>query len=145
MQRLEDWPERMARALMDARTRSFEWAAYDCAVFSASIIEAMTGEDLLAPFKGQYNDAASAQAVLKAAGHHSLYHYLVATFGTPIGALAARRGDVALGQGEDGPALGIVCGKEALFLGEARFADQSVKDGLIRIPKSEVRHFFKVG
>jgi len=145
MNRREDWPEALARSIAAARHLDFQWGQHDCAAFAASVVEAMTGEDLLGPFRGRYSDATSAQAVLKAAGHRSLYHFCCSTFGQPVHVSRAGRGDLALARGEDGPALGIFTGKDALFVGEAQIGGRTVQTGLVAVPKSEIKHAFKVG
>lgn len=144
MKRFDDWPERLAAVLQSARRQPFEWGEHDCAVFAAAAVHAMTGEDLLAPFRGAYSDADSARAALRAAGHHSLYHYLCHVFGQPVPRAFAGRGDLALDHGEDGPALGIVTGAQVVFVGEARLAGQALRQGLVEVPRTAVRHFFRV-
>jgi hypothetical protein len=47
----------------DAR---FEWGKWDCALFAASGIQAMTGTDIASDFRNGYTDEAGAMATIKA-------------------------------------------------------------------------------
>ncbi len=145
MNRREDWPEALARVVQSAHDQPFSWGSHDCAAFAAAAIEAMTDIDLLEPFRGRYSDADSAKAALRAAGHRSLYHFLCRQFGQPVHPVHAGRGDIALAHGEDGPALGVITGKDALFVGEAQIGGRVLKAGLVAVPKCDLRHCFKVG
>ena len=142
--RRDDWPEKMLAEIAAAERRPFSWGSHDCATFAAGVVAAMTGSDPMADLRGTYSDAASAQAAIKRAGHASLYHLLADRFGPTIPPAHAGRGDLALAHGDDGPALGIVDGAGVVFLGAARIGDVTTDSGTVRVPKSDVQHFFKV-
>lgn len=145
MSRIEAWPERMAEAIAAAEEKPFEWGAHDCAVFTASVVEAMTGEDPMGDLRGAYTDAESAKDAIQAAGHADLFHLLKDRFGDPVPRALAGRGDIAIAAGEDGPALGIVEGSKVAFVGSAYLGDLEAH-GLMRVARSDdsIRFFFRV-
>lgn len=48
--------------------RKFRYGSWDCCLFVADAIEAMTGVDLAAPFRGTYEDRAGASRAMKYCG-----------------------------------------------------------------------------
>lgn len=60
MNRYSDWHGRLDRFLIANRMTPFEWGAWDCSLWVASAIEAMTGVDIAADFRGKYSTAAGA-------------------------------------------------------------------------------------
>lgn len=123
------WPERLAAYLATARRRPFAWGAHDCALFSAGAVEALTGTDLAAPYRGRYTTARGAARVLRRAGAGSLDAFVAGYFPRLPGPLLAQRGDLALvdsGTGA-GLALGVVYGAQVLSVGP---------DGLAEVPLS---------
>jgi len=64
MRRRADWPERLMAYLDGIGRRPFAWGTWDCALFVAGAIEAMTGDDPAAALRGQYDDALGARRVL---------------------------------------------------------------------------------
>jgi hypothetical protein len=65
LQRRDDWPERLAQYLEEAREREKEWGVFDCGMFAAGAIEAMTGVDLAAEFRGKYAGSISAEKAMR--------------------------------------------------------------------------------
>jgi len=66
MKRIEHWATRSFHEFLLARAaRPFVWGENDCALFCADGIEAMTGVDIAAEFRGKYHDEASALALIK--------------------------------------------------------------------------------
>ncbi|MBP1806456.1 DUF6950 family protein [Rubellimicrobium aerolatum] len=113
--RRPDWQARLVAVLAAARGRPFAWGTWDCALFTAACVEAMTGEDLSAPFRGRYRTRAGGLRVARAAG---LADH-VAVFAARLPEVApglARPGDVVV-MAED--ALGIAQGRMAYVLAEA--------------------------
>jgi hypothetical protein len=47
MQRLPDWPARLAAHIEAHRALPFAWGTNDCATFAAGAVRAITGQDLL--------------------------------------------------------------------------------------------------
>ena len=62
MQRLDLWPSRLAAVIEAAKDRPYQLGAWDCPLFVAECIEAMTGVDIRGEFHGRYHDLESARA-----------------------------------------------------------------------------------
>lgn len=126
MRRL-DWQERLADLIDANRQTPFQWGVHDCALWGADVMEAQTGADFGAPFRGKYSDAEGAAEALRTFGAGTL----IKTFDRHLERIApafAGRGDlVAKGRGRTA-AIGVCIGSEALFVGD---------DGLVRVPRSE--------
>jgi len=66
MKRIEHWATRGFHAFLKSRANTpFEWGKHDCALFAADGIEAITGVDIAADFRGKYSDEASAAEAVK--------------------------------------------------------------------------------
>lgn len=132
-------------AFVDARAGvPFAWGTNDCALFAADAVLAMTDVDLAADYRGQYSDANSAAAtmakvtggttvedvLLHAAAEFALTEWPSVKF--------AQRGDLALLDGEEGLAVGVVYlnGVDAVFVSP---------EGLKRRPVVECRRAWRVG
>jgi len=133
--RQEDWPERLAEKIATLRAQPFAWGRHDCCTFAMDCIEAITGEDPMAAFRGRYDDPVSATAVLKSIGKGSLYATLRGVFGNPVPPAQARRGDLVLFKQASGPSVLICAGDRALGPGEA---------GLLDLPTLSAKYAFKV-
>lgn len=109
--RLQDWPERLA-ALVEARRSSpFAWGSNDCALFMADAVEAVTGEEPAAAFRG-YSTEQEAEEILGAYGLEGVVARALADFGCgdcPPG--LAQRGDVALALLGNQPTMVVVLGE----------------------------------
>jgi hypothetical protein len=111
--RYPDWPQRLDATLAAARTRSFDFGKFDCALFAADCVLAMTGIDHAEKFRG-YDSQTAAYRII--AEHGSLAGLLTSLLGEPIEPAMAGRGDVVLAQipAEDegltvGICLGVFC------------------------------------
>lgn len=93
--RFSDWPERLDAALERARKTEFHWGEHDCCLFAADVVQAMTGHDPAAGFRGKYSDEAGAAALI--AAHGSLKGLVRSVLGDPVHPSRARRGDIVLG------------------------------------------------
>jgi len=117
MERRPDWPDRLHQALEAVREAPFRWGTNDCALFACDVVEAMTGLDLAADFRGRYRSQAGAGVVLKRAcggGLEALVEARAAEHGiAEVPVAFAQRGDVVLLDSEAGPALGICLGASA--------------------------------
>src|ERR1700691_1270088 len=114
MTRFHNWPELLAAHIISSREAKFRWGHFDCALFAAGAIHAMTGTDLAADFRGKYHDEAGGRPFFARAMAH------------PGGVLRlvdlvfAARGDLVLtNNGSTEPGLGIVGldGNKALCAG----------------------------
>ena len=62
--RLPNWESLLAKFLSSRRTAPYAWGTNDCCTFSADAIQAMTGTDIAADFRG-YTDEVGAYAAIK--------------------------------------------------------------------------------
>jgi hypothetical protein len=107
MTRLKGWEQRLA-AYFKARAREpHVWGRNDCALFAAGAIEAMTGEDPGAPFRGQYVDEAGARRVLASLGCSQLAELPERMGLEPILPSDAQRGDLVFVEGRHGPVFAV--------------------------------------
>ena len=66
MKRREDWQGELDRLLTAARDRPFEWGKWDCCLFVADAIIAVTGEDVAAGLRARYSSLLEARWILRA-------------------------------------------------------------------------------
>jgi len=133
-QRLDDWPERLNDFLGAAHGRLFLWGKWDCCLFSADAVLAMTGIDVGVVFRGKYTTAVGAARAVKRYGGGTLEDAMdkMAAQNRWLSCLPlmAKRGDVVLvgpkyAPGRFGGAMGIVRGADIACVTE---------DGLVSIP-----------
>jgi hypothetical protein len=90
--RRPDWPERLSAVFVAARGRAFEYGVHDCGLFAADCVEALTGTDPAAVWRGRY---ATQAEFLALAGVRSLSGIARRIF-APVPVSLAWRGDLAL-------------------------------------------------
>jgi hypothetical protein len=111
MRRLPDWNARVTVFLTQHARTPFRPGRHDCALFAAGCVEAMTGEDPAAAFRGRYSTLAGGRRVLRRAGFAD-HVALVASLFDEIAPLMAQVGDIAVVNSPEGPALGLVAGAD---------------------------------
>lgn len=129
MKKLEAWPVLLTNYIKAVRRKPFAWGTFDCCMFAADGVEAMTGEDFAADFRGKYHDAPSAYAALaRYAGGGILptMEILAEQFGWKAidNPRKVQRGDIVMGNPDvvvtderfDG-SLGLCCGTISVFIG----------------------------
>jgi hypothetical protein len=118
MTRLTDWPERLDRLVEAARHSTFTWGRFDCCLFAADAVSAITGIDPAALWRGTYADARTAARLLARMGGLEATAAGIARHhgwpGVPPAFLG--RGDVALVRLEDDRDALAVCLGAALVL-----------------------------
>jgi hypothetical protein len=139
MTRLPDWPERLDRVVAAARDRAFAWGSFDCCLFAADAVAAVTGIDPAVSWRETYADACSAVRLLARVGGLEVVAMRVAGHygwrGTAPVFLG--RGDLALVRLDDGrPALAVCLG--------ARFALPAMR-GLAVLDRAQALSGWKVG
>jgi hypothetical protein len=102
--RLPDWDSRFTAYLAEARANVRAGLEDYCALFAAGAVEAVTGENPAAAFRGRYREVAD-----------KLEHVIDGLF-AEIAPGVAGRGDLAWFNGS----VGVVIGGEALFVGTDR-------------------------
>ena len=114
--RLPDWQSRLSVWIKTINGRPIKPGQHDCCLFGAGAIEAQTGVDIAAPWRGRYTTMAGGQRVLRKAGYDD--HIALAAATLPeIHASQAREGDIAVVETPEGPALGVVQGAAIYVLG----------------------------
>ena len=112
MKRKPDWAVRLLEFLDEATLRPYAWGVHDCCIFTCDAVLAMTGTDPAAPFRGHYHDRSTAYRALQAfagGGIRESAEKIAGTHGCPgVPVAKARRGDVVLLEGGNGPTLGII-------------------------------------
>lgn len=92
--RLRDWQSRLQACIAARRRLAFAWGEHDCCLFAADCVQAMTGADPAAAYRGRYDSELGAARLLKAAG--GVRGLLTEAFGEPINVRLARVGDVGI-------------------------------------------------
>ena len=133
--RLHDWRPRLVAYLAGITAQPFAYGSHDCALFAAGAVEAITGRDLSAPYKGQYRSLEGGLKLLSASGLGDHVAVLRATFAEIAPAFAAV-GDIAV-IGEVGtPALGVFEGEHIVVLRP---------EGIGFMPRAAATLAFRVG
>jgi hypothetical protein len=119
MKRLTNWRARLTAAMTYDPKAPFAWGSNDCFLgLAVPAIEAVTGQDLGAAFRGKYSDFEGAKAALAAAGFADLAA-AAANYFPEIPVARAHIGDiVTLESGSEafGVALGVVIGERIMVL-----------------------------
>ena len=144
LKRNEHWATRgLHPFLLQRALEPFAWGTNDCCLFPADAIKSVTGIDLAAEFRGRYDSAATAFALIKAitggstvadAAAHCAAKYGLAEWKTP---LLAQRGDLVVIQEGKQLVAGVMhlSGRHAVTVGES---------GLKRFPHSAVTRAWHV-
>lgn len=119
--RLSDWESRLSSYIASKRHEPFAYGRNDCCYFCFGAVEAITGEDRMAEFRGKYRTLAGSLRALRDIGAGDLESTMDVKFPEVTVGLA-RRGDIALFDGS----IGVVDGSFAWFVSD---------DGLERVPR----------
>lgn len=108
--KLDGWQDRLDRLVAQATRKPFVWGSHDCGLWAASAVEAQTGVDFAAGFRGRYDSFEAALKLLRAAGYED--HVALAAAHLPeIPVAFARVGDIAAVDFESaGMTLTVVAG-----------------------------------
>lgn len=68
--RLYNWETRLASYLARVSREGFAWGRHDCALFAAGGVEAVTGVDPAAAWRGRYGSLAEGLRLIREAGFH---------------------------------------------------------------------------
>jgi len=130
MKKKEGWPELMNAHIRAVRKQPFVAGKFDCCLFAADCVQAMTGEDPAADFRGKYSTMEGAIAALKEFSGGGLLEtmlLLAERFGWEKidHRYKAQRGDIVMGNPKvlvgdydmDG-SMGICCGPICVFVGD---------------------------
>ena len=109
--RIQEWPEVLNDKIREAENAPFEWGKADCCLWAADVVNAITGKDYAAEFRGKYSDEAGAYSLVKT----DLKTTVTQILGEPVPTAKAHRGDVVLAVINDRQAIGINLGVAAAF------------------------------
>jgi hypothetical protein len=129
--RKENWDVEFNKYINTLNTKEYKYGSYDCCIFAADAVKAITGIDYMEEFRGKYNSVEEGNEALKTIGKGSLYRTLRAKFGKPVRGCYGRKGDVAFYD----DCCGIVLGRSALFIGI---------NGQVLVPLRKVQRVFLV-
>ena len=118
--RLFNWESRLSSYITRVASEGFALGTHDCALFAAGGVEAVTGTDPAADWRGKYNTMASGLRLVRTAGYED--HVVAAAALHPqIAAGDAMPGDLAVVPTEEHRlALGIVQGSLVYVLSRDR-------------------------
>lgn len=107
--RLPDWQVRLAELFAARAGKPFAWGAFDCCMFAADAVLAVTGHDPAADLRGAYATEAEARAVLARLG--GVAGIAIRRAGPVVPTALAQPGDVGLSLLEaDRPSLAVFGG-----------------------------------
>jgi hypothetical protein len=136
--RLSDWRARFETAVDAMWRQPFAWGEHDCGPgLAGRMVEAVTGADLAADYRGRYTTAKGALGVMRRAGFDNLGD-LVASVLPEIHPSQAKIGDIAAVETDTpfGYALGVVNGERVFVLHP---------DGIATVDLLSTKRSFKVG
>jgi hypothetical protein len=117
--RLPDWKSRLLDYLNDAVRRPFGYGTHDCCLFAAGAVEATTGIDPAAAFRGRYSTLKGGIKAVRKAGFSDYVGMAIAQLDS-VHASCATPGDLAVIDTPNGPVLGVVQGEGVYVLGVER-------------------------
>lgn len=131
--RVHNWPIKLALAISEARTKEFKYGDFDCMLFAADIVKAMTGVDYAERFRGRYDSEKGAYEIIEEYG--TPVDLLTAVIGSPpIHPAQAMRGDVVLAE-LPLPTAGVCMGVACAF---------PTAKGLRFLPRSVITHAWRI-
>lgn len=118
MTRLRDWQSRFAALVAEARARPFAWGSHDCCLWAADAVQAVTGRDPAARWRGTYSSEVGAFRIVLALGGLPM---IGALCGSEILPGLAITGDIGTVKWADGVvSLGVNAGGDRwLVVGDA--------------------------
>lgn len=133
MKRFNDWPTRLAAFIEARRARAFSRGVSDCCMFVADAVEAMTGVDYAARWRGFYTSDKAAFRLLRDYG--GVVGVATMMLGPAVPAALAGRGDVVVIDAPEGEALALCVGDKIAVQG---------RDGIIFLPMSAAKAAWKI-
>ena len=134
MERLDDWPDRLAAHVEEWRHKPFQWGLHDCAMFCVYGEKAICGETRFDDYVGQYQTPKGSLRILRQIGNGDLADNVAQRL-SEVAPSEAGRGDWALIDTPDGDALSLIVGDKVAAMG---------KDGLVFLPREAVKRAWKV-
>lgn len=138
MRRAENWRTAFYAAIDAHRFHRFEWGVHDCAVLTADCIQAVSGVDLAARFRGQYASKKQAEELMQAVGWENPVAILASAF-AEIHPSRAIVGDAAVVKTSSGPATAPVVGSELVVFSPGGFIGLVSLSEAVRAFRIEIR------
>lgn len=120
--RRPDWRHRLVAYTAEVTRASFHPGRHDCALFAAGAVEALTGADYAAPYRGRYTTERGGIRILRRDGYRDHIALAAAHLRKRAEGERARAGDLAVIPSDAGPALGVVQGAAIYVLSPAGLA-----------------------
>jgi hypothetical protein len=120
--------------ILNAASHGFEWGVQDCALFAADVIDAQLGTEYANDYRGHYSSELGAAKRLLKFGFKNVEQiadYLMKEANIE----ETKKGDIAMADLGAGDALGVVIGKNAVFL---------TLDGMVSVVKTKCSKFWRV-
>lgn len=105
-----NWAIALQNQITQFNEKPFAWGTHDCFTFAADCVQAMTGEDKMAKYRGGYKTELGANKKLKRMG--GVEAAISSVLGEPIDPVFAKRGDVVYFNGLLGDTAGICVGSK---------------------------------
>jgi len=115
----------------------FAWGSFDCALFGADAVLALTGEDPASEYRGTYHTAIGASAALQRVCGGGLVEAIERNGWRECCPALARRGDVGITNSPQGPAVAVCLGKV--------WAVPRVGSGLTKICRHDITRAWRIG
>jgi len=131
--RVTDWEDRFNDVFEKYQTLPFAYGTADCFTFPADVILAITGQDILAPYRGYSSKAEAAKLIVTLGGKHQGDAFAVHF--PDVHPFFARRGDVGYMDYDGGVATGVFT--------HQGFTCKS-EEGLISVSPERVRKAWKI-
>lgn len=132
MTRKEQWPTLMWEKIEQYLETPFVWGENDCCLFTARVVDAITGGDFEEQLKPHYHDKASA---IKYIGDSGGLESAVSTYFGPSKTGRPQRGDVVMFDGPLGHTIGICVGNKIASVYD---------DGVCYVNKSQTICFWSI-
>lgn len=113
--RCADWPARLDAAVRAAAGRRFRYGSFDCCLFAADVVCAITGVDPAADLRGYHGRRAALRILAREGGLIPLVSRVLDR-GPEHGSVAGR-GDVVFGSPIREGAIGVCLGRQIAFAG----------------------------
>lgn len=133
--RRHNWATHLAIAVETAKSKTFQWGTFDCMLFAADVVYAMTGVDYAKEFRGTYDSEFGAYRLIAAYGSEA--DLLTRVIGvSSVQSSQGMRGDVVLASLPT-PTVGVCMGVNCAFLA-------SGEKGIIFLPRSVITQVWRI-
>jgi hypothetical protein len=133
--RLPDWRALFSSFIAERAASSFEWGENDCAMFAAGGVEAATGVDLAAAFRGRYKTPNGSARAVRRIGEGDLPSTLASLL-PQIDPEEATAGDVVIISHQNQDVCGLRLRSNIVCLAQ---------EGLVHFGPDAATHAYRVG